>query len=249
MSSMIRSAQDHHAAATAVSRAPRPDLYSTIHKALRQFMTDTLGRVGRMDVDDDSDRNTTLDQVDLLLQQLRSHLQHENDFVHTAIDARRPGGARITANDHGQHLESMRNLDDEVQALRQARDFQRPALAQRLYSHLAIFVAENFEHMLVEERDNNATLWALYSDAELAGLHGRILAHIAPDEMARTVRWMAAAMNPQELAGMFTGMRQNAPAAAFEAMLDIVRQQLDTTRWAKLARALGLPPVPGLVTV
>ena len=31
-------------------------------------------------------------------------------------------------------------------------------------------------------------------------------------------------------------------------VLDLVRSVLDDTAWAKLARALGLPPVPGLVT-
>ena len=229
--------------------APRLDFYATIHKAWRQYMIDTLGRVGRMDVDDDADCQATLDQVEALLLQLRAHLEHENRFVHPAIEARRPGGAQVTAADHEGHLESIRNLDDEARALRQARGEQRHERGLRLYRHLALFIAENFEHMQVEERDNNAALWALYSDAELQQLHGRLLASIGPAEMAVTTRWMAAALNPRELAELYIGMRATAPLEAFNALLGVARSVLDDQRWAKLARALRVPPVPGLVTV
>lgn len=241
----------HAAEATATlahAKAPRVDMYAFIHKALRQFMSHTLGRVGTMDVSDPEERALALDGVDALMAFMRGHLQHENDFVHTAIEARRPGGAHQTADDHLQHLEAIGNLEDESRAVRDARDEHRPALAQRLYRHLAVFVAENLQHMQVEETENNAALWALYTDEELLAIHDRLLSTIPPDEMALTARWMAAALSVQELAGLFGEMRQKAPAPAFEALLEVARTQLDERRWAQLARALGRPPVPGLLT-
>jgi hypothetical protein len=39
------------------------------------------------------------------------------------------------------------------------------------------------------------------------------------------------------------------PPAAFALVLDGARAALNDTAWAKLARALGVAPVPGLVTV
>lgn len=228
--------------------APRFEMYTLIHKALRQFMADTLRRLGRADVDDAQDLVPALDQVDSLLVQLRAHLQHENDFVHTAIEARRPGAARRTRDDHVGHLDALANLEDESRALRHARADQRATLVLRLYRHLAVFVAENLEHMQVEETENQAALWALYSDAELIDIEGQILASLGPDEMALTLRWLAAALNPQELAGVMAGVRAAAPQPAFEALLDVVCCQLDEGRRAKLLRTLGLPPVPGLMS-
>ena len=245
---MTRLAAPQALASAMLATSPRFDVYTTIHKALRQFMADTLARVGRLDADDDRERAAVLDQVEALLLQMRSHLQHENEHVHAAIEARRPGGSRMTASDHVGHLESMRNLDDEAQALRHARPEQRGMLALRLYRHLAVFVGENLEHMHIEEIENHASLWALYSDEELMAMHARLMATIGPAEMALTARWMAAALNPQELAALFGEVRLNAPAEAFAALLDIARSQLDENRWAKLARALGLTPVPGLMT-
>jgi hypothetical protein len=237
------------ATAAAPSTAVRLDLYTVIHKAWRAFLGDTLQRVGRLDVDDDAEREQVCLQVQALMQQMRLHLQHENEFLHAAIEARRPGGARHTRDDHVHHLDAIRNLDDEALALRQARPGQRAALALRLYRQLALFVADNLEHMHLEETENNATLWALYGDGELEALHDQILAAVGPDEMARTVRWLAASLTPQELAGLFAGVRASAPPAAFEALYDVAMAHLDESRRARLARALGLPPVPGLVTV
>lgn len=231
------------------SLVPRIDLYGPIHKALRQFLMDTLGRVGRLDADDDAERESVCLQVHALLQQMRAHLDHENDFVHTAIEARQPGGARRASEEHLQHVDAIRNLDDQAQALRHARAGQRTPTAQRLYRHLALFVAHNLEHMAMEEADNTALLWSLYSDAELAALHDQLMATIGPDEMALTARWMAASLSPAELAGLYREMRSKAPPAAFEALYGVAMAQLDEPRRAKLARALGLPPVPGLVAV
>ncbi len=239
------------AAPTALAKAPRLDLYATIHKALRAFMSHTLVRLGAMDVADAEERTLALDGADALLALMRSHLQHENDFVHTAIEARRPGGARHTADDHLGHLDAIANLEDEVRALRDLGDDraeQRALQAARLYRHLAEFVGENLVHMQVEEADNNAALWALYSDAELAVIHDRLLAAVGPAEMAQVVRWMAASLSVPELAGLFGQMRLKAPPPAFEALLGVARGQLDERRWAQLARALGRPPVPGLTS-
>lgn len=235
-------------AAAGAAKAPRFDMYASIHKALRQFMGHTLLRLGAMDVEDAEDTKHALAGVDALLAMLRGHLQHENDFLHTAIEARRPGGARHTADDHLLHQEAIANLEDELRALRNAAPEQRATMALRLYRHLAEFVGENLVHMQVEETRVNAALWELYSDAELIAIHERLLATIGPDEMALTARWMAVALTPQELAGLFIGMREKAPAPAFEALLGIAEAQLDETRRAKLARALDRPVVPGLMS-
>lgn len=227
----------------------RHDLYALIHKALRAQMFDALQRLGRMDCRDPADLAGATETAAALLRQLRSHLGHENDFVHAAIEARQPQGAAVTAGDHVEHLASIGALEDELSALRAAPAEQRAAVAQRLYRHLALFVAENLQHMHIEETANNATLWALYSEEELLALHDRLVASIDPAEMAGIARWMACAGDAEELAGLFAGMKAKAPPAVFDSLIGLAREAMDEGRWAKLARAVGVPPVPGLVTV
>ena len=235
---------DRQPATRAEGAAPRADLYAPIHKALRFFLTDTLQRVGSLDTDDASEMQATLGQLDALLVLCRSHLEHENEFVHPAIEARQPHGSSRTALDHVEHVQAIDALGDENGVLREAPAPRRDALAQRLYRHLALFVAENLQHMHIEETANNAALWAHYSDAELRALHERLLASLSQAETMQAMRWMLPALNPTERAGVLGAMRAKLPPPALGGMLAALRPHLSEGGWHKLARALGPASAP-----
>lgn len=219
--------------------APRFDLYAAIHKALRAFMNDTLQRVGAMDLADAGETERTLAQLDELLALLRSHLRHENDHVHTAIEARRPNGSSRIADEHLGHLQSIAALQEEAAALRKAPEAARAGSAHRLYHHLASFVAENLEHMHYEETAHNALLWQLYSDEELLAVHDRLLASVKPADMLLCLRWMAPTLRPQELLMVLADIRKSAPPPAFAQVMGLVHDAVDTPRWQKLQAALA----------
>lgn len=225
----------------AAGPAPRMDMYGGIHKALRALMADTLLAVGRMDVEDDLDLAQATERVLQLLDICASHLKHENEFVHAAIEARAPGASERIAHEHEDHERNIALLGAAVASLRASPAAQRAASAHSLYAELALFIADNFRHMHVEETAHNAVLWARYTDAELVEIHDRLVASIPPAEMMMIARWMVPFMNPAERVGMLSGVRQNAPAPAFQAVLDTVRPHLSEQEWAKLARALALP--------
>ena len=227
---------------------PRLDLYATIHKALRHWMVDTLLRTGRIDVFDRAAMAGTLAQLEALLIQCERHLDRENHFVHPAIEARDPGAAVRIAAEHDEHLEHIAALREDARQLQQASEDCRMALAQRLYRHLALFVADNFQHMHVEETRHNASLWAHYSDGELGALHGRLMASLPPQELMDTARWMVPALSPVERVALFEGMKAEAPPEAFLALVEHIRPHLDAAAWAQLAPAMGVSQQPGLVS-
>ncbi len=227
----------HHVAA---AEAARFDLYALIHKALRAFMADSLLAVGRMDAADELELARCTEQVLQLLALCRSHLAHENAFVHGAIEARAPGASERIAHEHEEHEANITELVTLVAALRGAPALARADAARGLYRALALFVAGNLGHMHVEETTHNAVLWARYTDAELVALHDALVASIPPEEMMLIARWMVPFMNPQERAQVLGDMKAKAPAAAFEALLAAVRPHLTGVEWHKLARSLGL---------
>jgi len=229
-------------AAVSSTTAPRFDMYAGIHKALRSFMSETLVRVGRADVTDPDDLHAALEQLDALLTLCLSHIEHENEFVHTAIEARQPGAATRSGGDHVEHRDSIDALRAEAAALRSAAARVQPALALRLYHHLSLFVAENFQHMHIEETANNAALWAAYSDAELIEIHDRLVASIAPPEFMLVARWMVPALSPTERAMLLSGVQAHTPPEAFLGLLAGVRPYLDARGWDKLAHAVGVAP-------
>ncbi len=233
----------HTAPAAATTNAPpkpRHDMYAPIHKALRHFMLDTLMRVSRLDVFDACEMDATLGQFAALMTLCGKHLAHENEFVHTAIEARRPGVSRRIGDEHVEHLESIDALCEDAKQLRQAVPEQRMALALRLYRHLALFIGENFAHMHYEETVHNAALWSMYTDAELDDLHDRLLASLPPEETMEVARWMVPALNPTERAGFLKGIQAKAPAPAFHGLVQHVQPHIDPMGWTKLASAIGL---------
>lgn len=221
---------------------PRINMYAGIHKALRHFMSDTQARLSRTDAAESEDMQGALAQVRELLSIMRKHMQHEREFVHPAMNARRRGSAQVAEGDHDHHdwaIDKLLALCDHCASAIGAARFQH---LDHLYLQLSVFIGENLLHMNLEETEHNAVLWACYSDEELEAIHERILAAIPPEEMQATMRWMIPALNPAERAGMLLGMRAGMPPPAFEGVLAMARSLVSERDAAKLDAALAAPP-------
>lgn len=229
------------AASTAPAR--RFDMYAGIHKALRACMGDTLAGLGRMDVHDAAERDAALAQARETLDLLARHVHHEDAFVHPVLAA--VGHRAESVGDHPHHLEEIAELHGLVDAVEHAPAEQADARAHALYLRFARFVADNFEHMHVEETANNAVLWAHYTDAELMAVEQRLVASIAPPVMMSIMAWMLPALNRAELHGLLGGIRETAPPEAFAGLMALACDRLPAARWQGLQRAMAAAaPVP-----
>jgi hypothetical protein len=93
-------------------------------------------------------------------------------------------------------------------------------------------------HMSCEETEVNETLWAHYTDDELADIRGRLQGSIPPPRFAEWFALMVPAMNLQERIGVLTGMKLNAPPPVFEAMSGVAKEAIGEEAWAQVAGAL-----------
>lgn len=221
--------------------ASRYNIYSLVHKGLRACMSHTLLDVGRSDWQDDEDTRRVLGDVRQLLELCKGHLEHENRFIHSAMEARRPGSSALTAADHGDHEQAIRALQATALLIETASAGEpRETAAKALYHDLATFVAENFEHMAVEETRNNAVLWAAYTDAEIRDIEQALVASIPPEKNLAMLRWMVPYLSPSERAQLLGGIRRQAPSEVFDAMLAALQPVLTTKERLSLSHALGL---------
>jgi hypothetical protein len=217
----------------------RFDIYSGIHKALRAFMADTLVRVGRMDPADTTDLASTMQRVLRLLDLCRAHANHENRFIHPMLEIHAPGTSRAVAYDHADHDEEASRLVAAAIALPGCAAELRGAAAAALYRALALFTASNFEHQYLEETVHNAVLWAHCSDAEIMSLHDNLVASTEPQELLFILRWLVPSLPAQERAATMRKLRSDAPPAAFQKALDLVRAHLTQREWVKLETSLA----------
>jgi hypothetical protein len=205
----------------------RRDLYLRPHKALRAMMADTMVALGSVDPADECEVREGHARLEELLAFCEKHALIENAFVHRALEERREGASAALAGDHVGHFAAIAQLREAAKA----RDAQ-------LYRRVATFVAENLEHMEREERDGNALLRSLFSDAELDALEVRILASIPPDQAMHTLRWMLPALNHAERVAFFAGLA-HAPSAVREAAFAVARTHLPSSAFARLEGALA----------
>lgn len=216
----------------------RHDIYAAIHKGLRMLMGDTLVLLGQADASDAASVERALARVVTLLDTCAAHLEHENDFVHAAIAARSTSWDGQTAEDHVHHVTHIRMLRTLVEAVETAPAGQRTAALTRLYRELALFVADNYTHMAVEESENNRLLWALYTDEEILGIEHALVASLSPEDAMASLRIMLLAATPADRAATLHGMRLHAPEPVFDATLDMIRPLLAPLDRQKLAFAL-----------
>lgn len=184
----------------AMNPTPTPDdaplaLDRLLHKALSGTLLDTLVQIGAADVDDPAERAAAAEALERLLRLLRDHVHHENDFLHTAIEARQPGGSAAVTAEHAEQGEAMAAL-----AERGALLLRRPgtAAAAALYRELGRFAAAQLRHMGQEEQSYRRLLGALYDRAEWRPIEARLLAAPTPEAWAALAPALARALSPQE---------------------------------------------------
>ena len=207
----------------------RYDIYGRAHKALRALMADTLVAVGRADLADDCEAREAIARVEELLAACEGHARLENDFVHGALDARRPDASAVFAAEHAKqeaHIESLRDL-----AARRSPGLHRA---------LAVFIAHNLLHMEDEETAGNAQLQALFTDEEIHAIERRLVGSKPPADSMATLRWMLPSLSHPERVALLAGMR-SAPPAVLEGALALARTHLSPRDFERLSRAENVP--------
>ncbi|MEO5671195.1 MAG: ester cyclase [Ramlibacter sp.] len=226
---------------TTPTSADRFDLYSQIHKGLRAYLCAMLAEMGRLDSADNQQVKCLLEQLDVLLDFCAGHLKKEDQFVHAALEARRPGATRRIAEEHVAHALAIEQLQAAMHAVACASGPAREREAARLYRALAVFVAENLIHMEFEESHHNELLWACFGDNELAEIHGAIVGATSAAHMGLGARWVVPHLTPNERDALLMGVRASMPPAVFDGMLALVEPHLPQAELNRLGGLLDIP--------
>jgi hypothetical protein len=205
-------------------KTPRPfvpthDLYGVVHKGLRWAMFRTLEKLGRTDTEDDSAVTSSLESVSALLELLAYHLHHENVFIHSALEARRPRSSVNLEDDHAHHEEAIVRLRRLSALLAEATGEERYAQFRDLYLRFSVFIAENLSHMAEEENVSQRLLDALYTAAELKQVEAELVSSVAPDKMLRFMQIMLVAISHRQRLELLSGPKAGMPAQVFSEFL------------------------------
>lgn len=200
----------------------RLDPYGAVHKGIRAAHMRCLVAIGATSPASDADILRLAGEIADHLAMCQTHLDDENDVLHTALETRRPGASAHAAEDHDDHQQSFKELHALLSRLVSAAPDARAAVLADLYRRFGRFVADDLLHMDHEEHVLLPDLQAAFSDAELRDLEGRIVAAIAPDKMAMFLDAMLDALPQADGAAMLGAMQAGMPPAAYAGLMQAV---------------------------
>lgn len=226
--------------APVVPAPPQVDLYGPVHKGLRFAQCGLLTRMGSVDLRDKTSRQMLLDDLEGLFCMIESHMDHEDRFIHPALERRRPGSAAGLDDAHEAHRRDIIELRELATALESAPMATAPAIARRLYQKFGHFVADDLEHMRVEEEVIQPLLDELYSTEEQQSIEEALVASVPPDVMMAFLRVMVPAIRPEERVFLLSKPKAALPEEAFANVLALVKLTLSDYEFQDLKRRLDL---------
>ena len=218
---------------------PRFNIYTLIHKGLRASMCQNLVDLGKLDDTDPIAVARQLETTGNLLQFCRSHLAHENEFIHSILQ--KVGDTpRQTIEDHHEHEIAIAGLHDKISHILRLHGQERTQALQEFYGVFSLFVAENFSHMRIEETVNSELLWKHFSDEQIQAIEQGIIESLSPEENLLCLIMILPNITHSERCEFLRGFRKAVPSEAFNNTIAMLKPLLSPKEWLKLNQALFL---------
>jgi hypothetical protein len=217
---------------------PAVDLYRDIHKGIRAELFALTATAGSIDPSDRCDRAALAAHVASVAGVLESHAHHEDVVIDPVLERYLPDLATDINDDHDRLELMFSSITDLGSAIVDVAGSDQRRLLQLLHLDLARFTSSYLAHIDLEERVVMQRLPELLDVDEIAAMHGAIVGSIPPDEMARSLAFMLPAMNIDDRAELFGGLRLAAPPEAFDATMGLARSVLRPADFVALADRL-----------
>lgn len=216
-----------------ITRA-RWDIYGPVHKGLRLAHGNMSQRLGAADWAGE-DQTVLIADLRNHLRLAASHLEHEDEHIHTALARRDPEAEAELNQQHDHHRARFGVLAGQIASLEAAGRGDVEGVGRALYHGFNLLVAEDLAHMHHEETVVWPRLCALFSDDELQQMEMAIIASLSPADTIAFMSFMIPAMNRVERAGLLGGMKAGAPPEAFAAVIELAaRPTLGADDWTDL---------------
>jgi hypothetical protein len=210
----------------------RYNIFNNIHKGLRALLYETALLLQQTDFNNEEEADTSLAQVNTVIDLFDKHAHTEDTIVFAAIENAEPLLVHAFEQEHeedhslGQHL---RELHTAFAYAISTGD--KMAIGASISQSFIEFMVFNLRHMAKEEDIINKALWKYYTDLELHAITQQIVAGIPPQIMAQYSGWMMRGLSNSEISDWLKEVKNNAPDFAFQSLLQTASQELGDRRW------------------
>lgn len=210
------------------------DLYTVIHKSLRNRLFQLSIEAGKMNFGDRFPLNIYYDEFKLMYDLIESHRDHEEKYIHPLLNERVPGGSDELDEDHQHITHLLDNLLHHLNGIKEKSiDFEkRIELGQEFYLAFNRFISFFIDHINKEEEEIMPLLKRLCTNDELLNSLYKILASQTPQEAKENLTMIFKASNVDDLTQLFNAAKKGAPIEMLQNALKLAEGILDTNNWA-----------------
>jgi len=215
---------------------PRMNLYGFPHKGLRNGISQVSMAAGTANASDPASLESLKALADELFTLLEEHAHSEESVVLPALEAKLAGSTEDNLAEHERLEAQIASLKEMLNAIEPG---SHPGVLAGFYGAFSNFHAEYLTHMAMEEGKMLPLIWDNFSDEELMGQHGRIMASFTPKQILLWFKYIIPALNPMERGIIMGGFKANAPAPFFDSVMAMLSGQMPGGEYQAMATALG----------
>lgn len=231
--------------------AATEDLFTSVHKGLRAMLYALSTRLQTNDFVDLTATKALVTDLEndfavarsagCTLCVLAHHASDEEAVIFSKMGTLGNGLVPSLIEDH--HALTRRELDLAASAhhlLAMGSPTERIEAGIRLNQAANALFAAYIAHMNREEAELVPLMRQHFSDEQMAGMRGAIIAATPPDRLFAILGWMLPALNVTELSELLSTVSKGAPPALTKAVTDLCTAKVDPARWSEVRARTGL---------
>jgi hypothetical protein len=217
----------------------RYNIFYQVHKGLRAMLYETAILLQQTDFSDAADTAQVLQEMDEVATLFDKHAGTEDHHILGALEPLEPSVSTLFEEEHVLDHQLSFRLRLLSSAIRQSSSVEeKVSTGNRLVLAFEEFMIFNLEHMRKEETDLNCIIWQYFTDDQLHAITMRIVSSIPADLENVFNRRMIRGLNDTEIINWLKLMKDKAPYAAVENLLQIAERELDLHRFIAINEAV-----------
>ncbi len=193
------------------------DLYTNIHKALRNMLFKFSFHVGMTDFYDAISVNALYTEFKSLIEMLSDHVAHEKESIILILNEKLPDEATRLNMKYSEQEAEIEKLESYFYKIQSSfTNFeQRQQIGLEFYKALNRFIAHHLEHIDEEEERVVPVLEELCTETELTGIMDDVISNVDKQKIAEAFKWEYPLATIEERENLIMVMRHNVPPGIF----------------------------------
>lgn len=210
--------------------------FATPHKGLRNVLGKFSLRLGFTNFEDPQQLNKLKEIGNEMFTLLNDHVNTENKHTLKHLEERANGASKQDHDDH-ERLESIQtSLENQ---LKEFTGKESTDEIHHFYLSFSLFHSQYLEHIHEEETVTELLMQEYFSDEELIQHRTVIMKKMEFPLLLLWMKYVIPAQPESESIGMLSGLKQNVSEEAFQAVLSIIRPEMDIDIFNRLKALLN----------